>query len=87
MSWVSETYSHDEEVLVRCLERCRDGDAASSLDLVSSEHPELDACVSDGLDGYADVFLQLVFDAGDAQQLHVLLEALDHCAAVLFAVR
>ena len=87
MSCVSEAYPHDEEVLVRSLQRRRYRDAAGSLDLVAREHPELDACVSDGLDGHAHVFLQLVFHAGDAQQLHVLLEALDHSAAVLFAVR
>lgn len=86
MSWVSQQYSHDEEVLVGGLQRGRYRDAAGCLDLVAGEHPELDACVSDGLDGDPHVLLQLVFHAGDAQELHVLLEILDDDAGVLFSV-
>ncbi len=55
-----------------------DGHAARRLDLVARQHPDLDAGVAEELERGLDVLLELVLDARDAEQLHVVLEVAGH---------
>mmetsp|Transcript_39366 Transcript_39366/g.37833 ORF Transcript_39366/g.37833 Transcript_39366/m.37833 type:complete len:293 (-) Transcript_39366:1905-2783(-) len=77
---------HEEELLGLALEAGAGGDAGGGLDLVPCEHPHLDPCLPERLDGLLHVVLQLVLHPCHSQQLHSLLQvvdgALDHLVAV-----
>lgn len=60
--------------------------AARSLAELSPGRPYLDAGISQCLQRGPDVGLQLVFHASQAQQLHLHLQALDHCGHLQRAV-
>ena len=53
-----------------------DGDAARGFDFVACEHPDFDAGVAEQFEGGLDVFLEFVFNAGDAEEFKVVLEVL-----------
>lgn len=74
--WIS-LIRNDLDVLVAHFESSGDGDALSCLDLVSREHPNLKACLSQRLDSLQHVLLKFVFNTGDSQELHLVLKALD----------
>ena len=61
-------------VLVASNELGRDCDDRGRLDLVPGQHPDLDTCVPQQFECPADVVLQLVLDAGQPEQLEVVLE-------------
>ena len=44
-----------------------------SLNLVSCEHPHADSGLSDVVDSFADLFLQLVLDGRGANQIELYL--------------
>ena len=64
-----------------------DGDTACRFDLVACEHPDLDAGVAEELKRWFHIPLQLVFDAGDAQELEIVFQVVaDHGGDVGIAV-
>ena len=56
------------------------------LDLVASEHPDLDAGLAQRVDRLKHILLQLVFDAGHRQELHLVLERHDCVGNFLLTV-
>ena len=56
------------------------GDTCSCLQFVSSQHPNLDPSIPQGLQRLSDVVLQLVLHPSHAEQLHVALQTLHHCS-------
>ena len=68
----------DEQLFVRLLYAGGNGNTDRGFDLVTREHPHLDACLPDVLQTRLDVFLKLVLHACYAQTVHVLLQFLDH---------
>ncbi|GIX66376.1 anonymous antigen-7 like protein [Babesia caballi] len=68
------------------LDAGRDGDALGGVDLVAGEHPDLDAGVAQGLQGAADVRLQVVLDAAEGDQDEVALDGGDDALDLLLAV-
>lgn len=54
------------------------GNAGGGFQFVAGQHPDLDAGVAEEFQRGSHVVLELVFDAGDAEEFHFALEGFDH---------
>ena len=63
----------EEELVFTSLEPSADSNICGSLDFVTSQHPNLDSCSLEGLDGHFDVLLELVFNTCYSKEIHLVL--------------
>ena len=73
-------------VLLPRFESGRDGDAFCCLDLITRQHPNLNASLSKSFYCPKNTLLQLVLYPGHSQEIHVALEAFNGCLHFGFAV-
>ena len=78
--------SHEEQLFFVGLEAGGDGNTGGCLDLVSSEHPNLNACVPEAFDDDSDVVLELVLNTRDSEQLRFGLELFNALGDSLFSI-
>ena len=78
--------SHIEDLLSPVLEASRYSNASSCLNLVTGEHPDLDAGRAQGLDGEGDLVLKLILNTCNSQQLHADLEFADHLRHLFLSI-
>ena len=67
-------FLYDEDVLLLALEPARNRNADSCLDLVPRQHPDLYPRISHVLETLRYIFLQLVLNPRDTEELHVRLD-------------
>ena len=56
------------------LQACRYRDALSSLNFISSEHPDLDACLSQSFNRDQHIVLKFVLDPRDGKEIHLFFQ-------------
>ena len=58
----------------------------SCFDLVSCEHPDLDASLPHELNGVTDTILKLIFDGSGSDQLHAMLNGVIDLLQLLLSI-
>ena len=65
--------TNEEELVFTSLEPSTDSNICCSLDFITSQHPNLDSCSLEGLNGHFNVLLELVFHTCYSEEIHLVL--------------
>lgn len=77
---------NDLDILVAILQASRNCNALSSLNFVTSEHPYLNSCLSQCIDSFKHILLQLIFNTCDGKEIHLVLKRHDCLCDLLVSV-
>jgi len=67
----------DLDVFISGLQTGGNGNTLCCLDLVSSQHPDLNTCLSQNVNSLKNVVLKLILNTCYGEELHLVLQALD----------
>jgi len=76
----------DLDIFVLVLKTCRDRNTLGCLNLVASEHPNLNASLSQCVNCLEHILLQFVFNTSHSKELHFILERHDCFRDFLLAI-